>query len=393
VKSLLVSGARPNFVKVAPILKELEARGHESILVHTGQHYSTQMSEAFFRDLDIREPDHDLDVGSGTHAQQTARVMERFEPVLEKVRPDWVVVVGDVNSTLACALVTAKLRARLGCRLAHVEAGLRSRNWSMPEEVNRVLTDRLSDLCFTPSPPAKENLLHEGIPQERIRFVGNVMIDTLLSMLPAAERLDIPRSLKLETGEYVVLTLHRPANVDDPEVFRSVLTAMAGISDVMPVIFPVHPRTEQRARDFELHEAMRRLITMRPVGYPQMIGLMRGAAVVFTDSGGIQEETTVLGIPGLTLRPETGRPVTVEQGTNRMVKWPPTAASIEQGFHEALRRGIGAVGDHVPEGWDGAASSRIVDALEAHIVPSIDSSIPAHRVSGVRIGAADSVHE
>ena len=392
MRSLLVSGARPNFMKVAPVLKELEARGHESILVHTGQHYDVQMSEAFFRDLCIREPDHNLEVGSGTHAQQTARVMERFEPVLQKVEPDWVVVVGDVNSTLACALVAAKLRPDLGCRVAHVEAGLRSRNWSMPEEVNRVLTDRLSDLCLTPSPAANDNLLHEGIPPERIRFVGNVMIDTLLSMLPAAERLDVPRSMDLETGKYAVLTLHRPANVDDPDVFRSVLTAMAGISDTMPVVFPVHPRTEQRARDFGLHEEMRCLITTRPLGYLQMIGLMRAAAVVFTDSGGIQEETTVLGVPCLTLRPETERPVTVEQGTNRMVPWPPTAAAIEQRFRDALRRGAGAVGDYVPEGWDGAASSRIVDAMEAHNASRTDSTIPARSVSGVRIGAVDSVH-
>jgi UDP-N-acetylglucosamine 2-epimerase (non-hydrolysing) len=318
--------------------------------------------------------------------------MERFEPLLESTAPDWVVVVGDVNSTLACALVAAKLRTGLGCRIAHVEAGLRSYNWSMPEEVNRVLTDRLSDLCLTPSPAANQNLLSEGIAEDQIQFVGNVMIDTLLSMLPGAEELDVPTSMDLETGEYAVLTLHRPANVDDPELFRSVLTAMAGISATMPVVLPMHPRTEERARDFGLHQEMRCLITMPPLSYLQMIGLMRGAAVVFTDSGGIQEETTVLGVPCLTLRPETERPVTVEQGTNRMIEWPPTAAAIELGFHDALGRGVGAVGDHVPDGWDGIASSRVVDALDAHYVSGARIRAAGRKMSTPIMSVLDSIH-
>jgi UDP-N-acetylglucosamine 2-epimerase (non-hydrolysing) len=239
MRALVVAGARPNFMKVAPILRGLEAAGHEGILLHTGQHYDTQMSDAFFRDLGLPEPAFHLGVGSGTHAQQTARVMEAFEPVLVKSKPDWVVVVGDVNSTLACALVAAKLKPDLGCQVAHVEAGLRSRDWRMPEEINRVLTDRVSDLLLTPSRDAHPNLHAEGIPPDRIVFVGNVMIDTLVAQLPEARRLDMRSRLGVRQGEYALVTLHRPSNVDDAVVLRAVLEALAEIAGRMPVVLGV----------------------------------------------------------------------------------------------------------------------------------------------------------
>jgi UDP-N-acetylglucosamine 2-epimerase (non-hydrolysing) len=288
--------------------------------------------------------------------------MEAFEPVLYSARPDWVVVVGDVNSTLACALVTAKLRHALGCRLAHVEAGLRSRNWSMPEEVNRVLTDRLSDLLLTPSRDANDNLRMEGIREERIVFVGNVMIDTLLAQLPKARELNVQGRLGLEAGNYAVVTLHRPSNVDDPHVFREILKGLASVAQTMPVVFPVHPRTAQNARDFGLGPELGRLRSMPPVGYLEMVGLLEQAAVVLTDSGGVQEETTVLGVPCLTLREQTERPVTVTEGTNKVLPWPPTMEAIERAVRRATKAGGSATGT-APEGWDGAASSRIVDAL------------------------------
>jgi UDP-N-acetylglucosamine 2-epimerase (non-hydrolysing) len=234
MKTLLVAAARPNFMKVAPILRALEADGAETVLVHTGQHYDANMSDAFFRDLEIRAPDHHLEVGSGSHAVQTARVMEAFEPVLLEERPDWVTVVGDVNSTLACALVASKLKEEIGCRIAHVEAGLRSRDWRMPEEVNRVLTDRLSDLLLTPSRDAHPNLLGEGVDEERIRFVGNVMIDTLHHQLEAARSARMAERLGLERDGYVVVTLHRPSNVDDPEALAGVLAALDDIAAECP---------------------------------------------------------------------------------------------------------------------------------------------------------------
>lgn len=368
MRVLVVAGARPNFMKVAPILRALAAEGHEGVLVHTGQHYDARMSDAFFSDLELPEPDHHLGVGSGTHAVQTARVMESFEPVLHQVRPDWVVVVGDVNSTLACSLVASKLREELGCRIAHVEAGLRSHDWRMPEEVNRVLTDRLSDLLLTPSRDANPNLLGEGIAGDRIHFVGNVMIDTLLHQLPRARQLDLPGRLGLERGRYAVSTLHRPSNVDDPDTLSAVLEALARVADEMPVAIPLHPRTRKNADTFGLGPLLERLLVLEPLAYREMLSLTEGAAVVLTDSGGLQEETTALGIPCVTLREQTERPVTITHGTNRLAPWPLTQEGVLQSFREALESPGAAAGSR-PEGWDGDAAGRIVTALASAAVP------------------------
>lgn len=361
---LVVAGARPNFMKIAPILAELDSRGVAASLVHTGQHYSAQMSDAIFRDLDIRTPDHNLGIGSGTHAQQTARVMEAFEPVLLAERPSWVVVVGDVNSTLACALVASKLQVDLGCRIAHVEAGLRSGDWGMPEEVNRVLTDRLADLLLTPSRDALPNLLAEGIPAERIVFVGNVMIDTLCQQLPRARSLDLLARLGVQRGGYAVATIHRPSNVDSKESLSAVLEGLSAVAEQLPVVFPIHPRTRRSAETFGVQGFLDRLITVEPLSYLEMLALNDGAAVVLTDSGGIQEETTALGIPCVTLREQTERPITLSEGTNRMAPWPLTPPGIVASFSAAYRA-PGSEGRSIrsPEGWDGRAAGRIVDAL------------------------------
>ncbi|HEY7036169.1 MAG TPA: UDP-N-acetylglucosamine 2-epimerase (non-hydrolyzing) [Thermomicrobiales bacterium] len=365
LRALVVAGARPNFMKVAPVLAALAARGHEGILVHTGQHYDARMSDAFFRDLDLPEPAFHLGVGSGSHAQQTARVMETFEPVLLETKPDWVVVVGDVNSTIACALVAVKLKEETGGRIAHVEAGLRSGDWRMPEEVNRVLTDRLADLLLTPSHDAEPNLRHEGIPEERIVFVGNVMIDTLFRCLPKARALDVPGSLGLRRGGYALVTLHRPSNVDDPAALAAVLAALDAVAAELPVVFPIHPRTRKNLAAFGLGAAAERLRLLEPQGYLQTLSLSDAAAVVLTDSGGLQEETTVLGVPCVTLREQTERPITVEQGTNRLAPWPLTTAGILVATRAALDQGRVAVGARCPEGWDGRAAERVVDALVA----------------------------
>jgi UDP-N-acetylglucosamine 2-epimerase (non-hydrolysing) len=323
------------------------------------------MSDAFFRDLDLPEPAFHLGVGSGSHAQQTARVMETFEPVLLETKPDWVVVVGDVNSTIACALVAVKLKEETGCRIAHVEAGLRSGDWRMPEEVNRVLTDRLADLLLTPSHDAEPNLRHEGIPEERIVFVGNVMIDTLFRCLPKARALDVPGSLGLRRGGYALVTLHRPSNVDDPAALAAVLAALDAVAAELPVVFPIHPRTRKNLAAFGLGAAAERLRLLEPQGYLQTLSLSDAAAVVLTDSGGLQEETTVLGVPCVTLREQTERPITVEQGTNRLAPWPLTTAGILAAARAALDQGRVAVGARCPEGWDGRAAERVVDALVA----------------------------
>jgi UDP-N-acetylglucosamine 2-epimerase (non-hydrolysing) len=357
-------------MKVAPILRALPAAGHQRVLVHTGQHYDARMSDAFFRDLGLPEPDFHLGVGSGSHAVQTARVMESFEPVLGEVRPDWVVVVGDVNSTLACALVAVKCKEELGCRVAHVEAGLRSGDWRMPEEVNRVLTDRISDLLLTPSRDALPNLLAEGIPEERIVFVGNVMIDTLLAQLPRARSLEMPRKLEVEPGHYAAATLHRPSNVDDPAALRAVLEALVAVSEVMPVLLPIHPRTRKNADAFGLGSLLRQLRVLEPLGYAEMLSLTDGAAVVLTDSGGLQEETTALGVPCVTLREQTERPITVTEGTNRLAAWPLSAEGVFEAFRQAAAEDRRSTGERCPEGWDGRAANRIVEALDASRVHS-----------------------
>jgi UDP-N-acetylglucosamine 2-epimerase (non-hydrolysing) len=350
-------------MKIAPIIDALKDTRHEAILVHTGQHYDEQMSAAFFDDLDIPRPDFNLNVGSGSHAVQTARIMEAFEPVLTYVRPDWVVVVGDVNSTLACALVAVKLKEALGCRIAHVEAGLRSGDWRMPEEVNRVLTDRVSDLLLMPSRDARANLLREGISETRMVFVGNVMIDTLFKHLPKARRLDVPASLGLVKGKYAVSTLHRPANVDSPDTLRAALEGLALVSERMPVVLPLHPRTRNAAASLGLTRILDALRVTEPLGYLKMLSLTDSAAVALTDSGGVQEETTALGVPCVTLREQTERPITVLEGTNQLAPWPLTAEGILRSFQAASGRERRAQGQQRPEGWDGRAANRIVEHL------------------------------
>ncbi|MBK6843389.1 MAG: UDP-N-acetylglucosamine 2-epimerase (non-hydrolyzing) [Gemmatimonadetes bacterium] len=363
MKVIVVAGARPNFMKVAPILRSLRERGHTPVFVHTGQHYDEAMSAVFLRELEIDTPDYHLGVGSGSHAAQTARIMESFDPVLEAVRPDWNVVVGDVNSTLAVALVVSKRRHELGTRLAHVEAGLRSGDWAMPEEVNRVVTDRLSDLLLTPSRDVVDNLRAEGLWSDRCQFVGNVMIDSLLTSLPRA-RAAAPAFARHPARPYVLATLHRPSNVDDPERLAGILQAFERLSHDLDVILPIHPRTRARLTTFGLDALLDRLTVMAPLSYLEMVAATDAASVVVTDSGGLQEETTVLGVPCVTLRAQTERPVTVTEGTNRLVPWPPTSEGVVASVREALARGRRGVGEAAPEGWDGAASQRIVRALE-----------------------------
>lgn len=360
---MLVAGARPNFMKIAPVLKAVDKAGYRSIVVHTGQHYDDSMSASFFRDLEIRDPDHYLGVGSGTHADQTARVMLAFEKVLVSERPGWVIVPGDVNSTLACALVCVKLKMELDVRLAHLEAGLRSNDWRMPEEVNRVLTDRCSDLLLIPSRDAARNLEAEGIDSDRIAFVGNVMIDTLLSRLPAARQLRMAERLGLRRAEFVLSTLHRPSNVDDPVALEVCLAGLASIARDHPVVLPLHPRTQKQTETFGLHKLLESLHVTEPLGYLEMLSLEDAASVVITDSGGVQEETTALGIPCVTLREQTERPITVEQGTNRLAAWPLTPHGIRAAYQDARAQGRFDVGQRSPEGWDGKAAERVVVAL------------------------------
>lgn len=363
IRALVVAGARPNFMKVAPVLRALAAGGHEGILVHTGQHYDATMSDTFFEELGIQEPAYHLGVGAGSHAVQTARIMEAFEPVLLEVAPDWVIVVGDVNSTLAAALVAAKLRPTTRARIAHVEAGLRSHDWRMPEEVNRVVTDRLSDLLLTPSPDAAANLKAEGIAQNNIRFVGNVMIDTLFAQLPAARAMNTMERLGLRRRHYVAVTLHRPSNVDDPDPLGAILSALGQLAESVPVVLPLHPRTRRNVEQFGMQALLAPLTILDPLGYREMIALEDGAQCVLTDSGGVQEETTALGVPCVTLREQTERPVTVTEGTNRLAPWPLTAAGILGAYGQAVADAERGVPRH-PAGWDGHAAERIVKALE-----------------------------
>ncbi len=361
IKIVNVVGARPNFMKVAPIVKAMKRREREfsSLVVHTGQHYDSLMSDTFLRDLDLPPPDVHLEVGSASHAAQTAKVMERFEPVVLNEKPDWVLVVGDVNSTLACALVCAKL----GTRVAHIEAGLRSRDRSMPEEINRVLTDQIADLLFTPSQDADDNLRAEGIPEERIRLVGNIMIDSLFQQLPRARESSIRQELGVADQDYAVLTLHRPTNVDELETFSRILEALEEISQSLPIIFPAHPRTQKTIGELGLTERIKSVTNLRlidPLGYLDFLALYSRARLVLTDSGGLQEETTVLGIPCLTLRENTERPVTVEMGTNTMVGT--IREKITSAAFAALNGSI--IKDRrVPPLWDGHTADRILDAL------------------------------
>ncbi len=368
LKVINVVGARPNFMKVAPIVEAMKRREREfaPLVVHTGQHYDSAMSDAFFRDLDLPQADVYLEVGSASHAVQTAAVMERFEPVVVKEKPDWVLVVGDVNSTLACALVCAKL----GVKVAHVEAGLRSRDRRMPEEINRLLTDQIADLLFTPSEDANENLLGEGIPPERIRFVGNIMIDSLFKHLPRARESNIGRDLGLAERDYAVLTLHRPSNVDDANTFSRILEALEEIGKRLPIIFPVHPRTRKTIAELGFSERVGKATGVRvidPLGYIDFLGLYSKARLVLTDSGGIQEETTVLGIPCVTLRETTERPITVEMGTNTVVGT--DQCKITQAAFAVLDRST-PENYSVPPLWDGHTAARILDSLLGKPLPS-----------------------
>ncbi|HYE14183.1 MAG TPA: UDP-N-acetylglucosamine 2-epimerase (non-hydrolyzing) [Pyrinomonadaceae bacterium] len=363
IKVINVVGARPNFMKVAPIVDAMRRRGREfaPLVVHTGQHYDERMSDAFFRDLGLPEPDVYLGVGSGSHAQQTAAVMQLFEPVVLKERPDWVLVVGDVNSTLACALVCAKLLVPV----AHVEAGLRSRDRTMPEEINRLLTDQIADLLLTPSEDADRNLLAEGVAPERIRFVGNVMIDSLFLQLERAQSSRVREELGVAGRDYAVLTLHRPSNVDDPATLGRILSALARIGERLPVVFPVHPRTRKNLSEFGLLEGAERggrLRLVEPLGYLDFLRLYSGARLVLTDSGGIQEETTALGIPCLTLRENTERPVTVALGTNQVVGTDPER--ILSAALPSLEGNPSASPPRVPPLWDGRTADRILDAIK-----------------------------
>lgn len=357
----LVAGARPNFMKIAPIINALRARDHRDwFLVHTGQHYDARLSDVFFHELGLPQPDVWLGVGSGSHAEQTAKVMVGIERVFLERKPDLVLVVGDVNSTLAASLVASKL----GIRLAHVEAGLRSGDRTMPEEINRMVTDILADVLFTTSVDAHEHLAREGVSPEKIHFVGNVMVDSLLAHLPAARRRDTLHGLGLvrpdgTPAKYAVLTLHRPSNVDQPEVFGGLMTAVDHVARQMPVIFPVHPRTALRVK--ERADSTSDIRTVEPMGYLDFLALTSSASLILTDSGGLQEEATILGVPCLTLRENTERPVTITHGTNVLVGTSPE--TIISAADHAMSSATTATG--VPCLWDGHAAARIVDLLLA----------------------------
>jgi UDP-N-acetylglucosamine 2-epimerase (non-hydrolysing) len=353
MRIICVAGARPNYMKVKPVMDALEEQSADVILVHTGQHYDALMSDVFFEELGIRRPDHYLGAGSGSHAVQTARVMTAFEPLVDELRPDIVVVVGDVNSTMACAIVTAKSTALL----AHVEAGLRSGDWTMPEEVNRAVTDRVSDYLFAPSPDAVVNLHAEGFREDRVHLVGNVMVDTLLANLDRAKASDVLPRLGLTAGEYGLVTLHRPANVDDPEVLAPLLAALEEVAQHCPLVLPAHPRAAKQLRDAGMSQ---RVQIIPPAGYLDFVALQASSRLVLTDSGGVQEETTVLGVPCLTLRDNTERPITVDEGTNQLV-------GRDQGriVKAALSVLEAPPPARAPRLWDGRASQRIAEALVA----------------------------
>ncbi len=352
MKLLHVVGARPNFPKLAPVHRAGRERGVHQVVVHTGQHYDDALSDSFFRDLGIVRPDVNLGVGSDTHAAQTARIIERLEPVLVAEKPDWVVVYGDVNSTMAAAIVASKL----GIRVAHVEAGLRSFDRTMPEEINRIVTDRLANLLLTPSRDADAQLRAEGEPDEEIAFVGNVMIDSLFYSLPAARATRFREKIGVN-GSAIVVTLHRPSNVDDPKRIGALASVLSEIALERDVVFPAHPRTRQRLAEAGLK--LDRVHLLEPVGYLEMLDLVEHAFAVVTDSGGLQEETTALGIPCLTIRPNTERPITITEGTNRLV---PDPADIVAELERISRP------EKVPcpEGWDGHAGERVIAALASH---------------------------
>lgn len=348
---ICVVGARPNFMKVKPVVDALESIEVDVTLVHTGQHYDEKMSDVFFKDINLRQPDFHLGIGSGTHAQQVGSVMIAAEPLFDEIDPDLVVVVGDVNSTVACAMVAAKA----GFLVGHVEAGLRSRDWSMPEEVNRVVTDAVSDLLFAPSHDAVDNLLAEGTNSDRIVLAGNVMIDTLLTNLERAKQRTIVNELGVSPQGYGLVTLHRPGNVDDVEVLDHFLEILSAAAERLPLVFPVHPRTAARLVNKKIAKG---IIVTEPMGYLDFLALESASKVVLTDSGGVQEETTALGVACLTLRENTERPITITEGTNRLVGRDPNV--ILSALDEILTRGVEL---RCPPLWDGRAGQRIADSI------------------------------
>lgn len=363
MKLLYVAGARPNFMKIAPIMENMgKHTGVSQILVHTGQHYDNGLSRVFFDELGIPEPDIHLGVGSASHAVQTAKIMTELEPILLRERPHWLMVVGDVNSTLAASLTASKAEVRI----AHVEAGLRSFDRSMPEEINRIVTDAVADLLFTTEPSANENLRREGVSEEKIAFVGNVMIDTLIKFRDKSRKSDVLERLKLEPHGYALLTLHRPSNVDEPDRFRAILNSLAIVAGKIPLIFSCHPRTRSRIQMWKLESYFRSpgesgcgITLVEPLGYLDFLCLMSNAKLVLTDSGGIQEETTVLGIPCLTLRRNTERPVTVSHGTNTLV------GQCQDRIISEVSKILANQGKkwRIPELWDGQAAARAVEVL------------------------------
>ena len=357
MKVAIVAGARPNFMKVAPICREARKRpGVTSLLVHTGQHYDHEMSGSFFKDLEIPEPDYYLEAGSGSHAVQTAKIMVRFEEVCEKERPDLVLVVGDVNSTLACSIVAKKLLIKVG----HVEAGLRSFDWAMPEEINRIVTDAISDYLFVTEESGRENLLREGKPEEGVYLVGNVMIDNLIHQLRKLKSESIETSFHPAAGPYLFVTLHRPSNVDDAETFWRISTALNILAEKTPIYFPVHPRTRKMIESFGITFSPN-VYLLPPLSFKEALHIWRGAEAVLTDSGGLQEETTALGVPCVTMRENTERPITAEIGTNVIAGT--SVESILRSYEKSIKKATSA---QVPPLWDGKASERIWDVLTGH---------------------------
>lgn len=378
MKISVVAGARPNFMKIAPVIRAFRYMDVEPRLIHTGQHYDQSMSDTFFRELHIPEPDANLGVGTGDAVWQTAELMHRLRPEFAEHRPDVVVVVGDVNATVTAALTASKMNIPV----AHVESGLRSFDRTMPEELNRLVTDTLSSFLFTSEPSAEENLLREGISPDRIFAVGNVMIDTLFSRLSCARALDPAGQLGLDDRQYIVLTLHRQSNVDDPERLDSILKAVAEVSKRMPVVFPVHPRTRRRMNEFGItqHSLPQGVMVIEPQGYLSMLGLVDSARLVMTDSGGVQEETTALRVPCLTIRENTERPITIQIGSNSLVGWQTedvVAAAL------AVFDGPDRIGQ-VPELWDGHAAERIAEIIlrNSSDEQDVQESQPAAIVNG-----------
>lgn len=367
VKIINVVGARPNFMKIAPLMKEYRKYdSFEPIIIHTGQHYDANMSDLFFNQLQIPKPDISLGVGSDSHSKQTAKIMEKFEDVCLDVQPDAVLVVGDVNSTMACSLVASKM----GIKIIHLEAGLRSYDRTMPEEINRVVTDALADILLTPSKDADENLLKEGVSPSKIFFVGNIMIDTLFQFLPIAEKSNIMNELNLEKENYILVTLHRPSNVDFKENISKIINAFEEIQKDIKIIFPIHPRTRNKLAEFGLNEyvnSLKNLILTDPIGYLDFQKLMSNSKLVITDSGGIQEETTALKIPCITVRENTERPITVTEGSNEIVGLDMekmvnlTQKALNNQWKESK----------IPLFWDGKTSQRVLKVLEDYFVKKV----------------------